>query len=522
MKVQNEAIKRDLEQIEKIKAKQQYKERKAQEMEIQLMIAARQSEEKARIREQENEKKKEARKAQAEEQERIRKQKAEERLREMVAAQEEMKRLALERQAIKEAREAERIHKLEEKRLVESAERAEAARLAAERIAAVKLLEQEERQQVLVNFEAAMKVSEEKLARYSEGLAMKRLEAKEKGESKQRELDAARERVQVAIEKARRDAKEKEQLLEARLREQELQRQDAVRKKAAELEDKAREQHRKKEHAKELEVERVRSIVQKQEEAATVLERAKKRREDELIARAEALKKKHEDVDKNVKTMQVREMQRIQALMDTTNAKIARCEDFIEQRTELLGMRSKMRHDMLMQKMGWSLLSTAKAHKQRQQKEYEKMKKQMEESVESRSNTAPASTGVRTKISTAGSTLTGRSFAGSLPALVSRGSSGLPKSPFTTLAYKVPDRPMRYHSNRRERFSNPAIWNDRVPRVPRSFDEAYSAVSTPRSSTHKEEREDTAVSEQTGQSTEVQNSLPLPIEKVDSDHDVQA
>lgn len=48
--------------------------------------------------------------------------------------------------------------------------------------------------------------------------------------------------------------------------------------------------------------------MQKQEEAATVLERAKKRREDELIARAEALKKKHEDVDKNVKTMQVRAM----------------------------------------------------------------------------------------------------------------------------------------------------------------------------------------------------------------------
>ena len=51
MKVQSEAIKKDLEAIEKIKSKQAYKARKAQELEIQLMLVVEESAQKAGIRE---------------------------------------------------------------------------------------------------------------------------------------------------------------------------------------------------------------------------------------------------------------------------------------------------------------------------------------------------------------------------------------------------------------------------------------------------------------------------------------
>ena len=40
--------------------------------------------------------------------------------------------------------------------------------------------------------------------------------------------------------------------------------------------------------------------------------------------------------------------------------KEVRCAEFLSTKIELLDRRGKMRHDLLMQKAGWSLLSTAK------------------------------------------------------------------------------------------------------------------------------------------------------------------
>ena len=55
------------------------------------------------------------------------------------------------------------------------------------------------------------------------------------------------------------------------------------------------------------------------------------------------------------------------------------------------------------------------------------------------------------------------------------------KSPFTTSPFKIPALPTSYSktAKQREKMSNHTNWDDFVPRVPRSFEAAYSAVSTP-------------------------------------------
>jgi len=51
---------------------------------------------------------------------------------------------------------------------------------------------------------------------------------------------------------------------------------------------------------------------------------------------------------------------RIVHLREFAVKKEVRCAEFLSTKIELLDRRGKMRHDLLMQKAGWSLLSTAK------------------------------------------------------------------------------------------------------------------------------------------------------------------
>ena len=91
-----------------------------------------------------------------------------------------------------------------------------------------------------------------------------------------------------------------------------------------------------------------------------VLERAKKRLEEEILQKALQLRKRFLFVQGNVQKMRQREKDRIEALRDFAVSKEVRCKEFLSTRVELLDRRGAMRHDLLMQKAGWSLLSTAK------------------------------------------------------------------------------------------------------------------------------------------------------------------
>jgi hypothetical protein len=56
---------------------------------------------------------------------------------------------------------------------------------------------------------------------------------------------------------------------------------------------------------------------------------------------------------------------------------VEKSEEFLDQKRELLIMRSAFKHDMAKSKQGWSLLSTAKTTKESNQREFDKLKQQM-------------------------------------------------------------------------------------------------------------------------------------------------
>jgi len=373
----SEAIKKDLEFLERVKEKNAYKARKAQELEIQLAFKLQQDEEKARQRALKEELRAREREKEIAAREALAKEKAAKRAEEMEAFTLEQERLAEEREREKKEREKIRAAAIEKQRQEEAAERRRQAEIAKQRIAAAK--EAQERERVAKEEYAQLKAqsAEVKLKEFKVKIELRHREAKRKGELKEMEVVEARSRVAAQLEAIKIATEEKARIAELRM--QELERKAEEELHQREEARKAREivLAQKKEQAARNEEEHIESILARQALVAPRIEAAARRREKQIEELAVEAEKKHQHVVEKLRVQKDKDKARQAEVRSTSQKKVDRCNDFLDQKRELLTMRSTFKHDTLKAKSGWSLLSTQKSMQEQQQLEFAKLKEEL-------------------------------------------------------------------------------------------------------------------------------------------------
>jgi len=384
-KVVSSAIQNDLDKIEKIKAKQAYKVRKGQELEISLLVKITEDEDKARVRAVQSQLKEQERLKEIASKEALAKEKAGKRLAEQEAFALEQERLAEIRKQEKEEREVARAIATEKKRLEDVKERQRLAEIAKGRVAKAK-----ESQEVMRAKKVEYAANKEehvaiKLEEFKAKLEIRQRENKRKGELKDKEVQEARARVASEVERVRTETEKKAGIDEARYQEQQRQAEEDQ---AARLE--ARKQHdivlkQKMVVAEKHEEERINGIIERQALVQPRVEAAARRLEEEADKKKAEAELKHKKVDHQLELAKQRNLVQRATVRAESQKKVEKSEEFLDQKRELLIMRSAFKHDMAKSKQGWSLLSTAKTTKESNQREFDKLKQQMLEDPKSKS-----------------------------------------------------------------------------------------------------------------------------------------
>eukprot|EP00238_Polyblepharides_amylifera_P006328 CAMPEP_0196582452 /NCGR_PEP_ID=MMETSP1081-20130531/38946_1 /TAXON_ID=36882 /ORGANISM="Pyramimonas amylifera, Strain CCMP720" /LENGTH=453 /DNA_ID=CAMNT_0041903011 /DNA_START=122 /DNA_END=1480 /DNA_ORIENTATION=- len=443
-KPQSEAILKDLEQIEKIKAKQEKKNKKDQEMQIALMLQVAENDEKAKERAELDAAKEARRLLEAQENEQARKRKAEQRLQEMEAGMAAMEKAAAARQREKDLKEEERQKNILEFHMREVEEREEARRQAVIRQAAVRAAEEAALAETIRGFEESNKLLEEKLQRFQRQKEERLEQSKLRAEQKQRELEAAQERVQAAVEQVREEARLKDIRMKERFDQLERERQADAAQRAHEKHEKERVMEQKRQSAEMLEANRIKSILIKQELENAMVEASKQRREHEMEEKSLAIQRKYSQVCANVEDMRDREAQRIQSLLEHATLKNNRSAEFLHERDDLLKMRGVLRHEELKKKQGWSLLSTQEAMQKQQKVAMARMKRELQQAAEEMSHEEKNVQARRPKTEIGSGHFDKRKHndSHSMPSLKA--------NPYFSLPFVPPSKPTRYQFKRQE------------------------------------------------------------------------